>query len=290
MKRFLAAAMVLCLVLTVILPSAALASDSETLAGYSYSGGSSEAELDTALGGKKAGYLPTLQADGVGALLFASVSGVDGRKLEWSKDLYTNGDVTDYVPVMTGGNNNPWGSSPYFLVTLSTAGYTDITFTAKLGGTKKGPRDYKLQYSLDGETYTDVPGAVYSITDNKTMELAFDHVRIQEIADSDLVYIKMIAYSEVCIDNGDIVFTDTTGGETAVNDIVITGTKTTGGEILSGDVTLDGQRTVADVVELRDLIMKGGASADQLTAGDLDSSGALTVADVVNLRELIMRS
>lgn len=60
-------------------------------------------------------------------------------------------------------------------------------------------------------------------------------------------------------------------------------------EYTAGDVTGDGLVTVADVVELRDLIMKGSSTNVQLLAGDMDGSGALTVADVVELRDYIMK-
>lgn len=58
---------------------------------------------------------------------------------------------------------------------------------------------------------------------------------------------------------------------------------------LAGDVDLDGSVTVSDVVELRDLIMKGSSTDVQLLAGDMDGSGTLTVADVVELRDYIMK-
>lgn len=59
--------------------------------------------------------------------------------------------------------------------------------------------------------------------------------------------------------------------------------------VVKGDVDGDGQVTVSDVVELRDVIMKGTATAVQLQAADFNSSGDLTVSDVVDLRDYIMK-
>lgn len=59
--------------------------------------------------------------------------------------------------------------------------------------------------------------------------------------------------------------------------------------VLRGDVTGDGRVTVADVVELRGIIMAGDPSSQELAAGDMDGNGALTVSDVVDLRDYIMK-
>lgn len=74
-----------------------------------------------------------------------------------------------------------------------------------------------------------------------------------------------------------------------VENYVLNVTDTTEPPALLGDVTGDGLRTVADVVELRDIIMKGAPTDSQLSSGDTDGSGTLTVADVVELRDLIMK-
>lgn len=60
-------------------------------------------------------------------------------------------------------------------------------------------------------------------------------------------------------------------------------------DALPGDLTGDGQVTVSDVVALRQLIVSGAWSAEELSAGDLEADGILTVSDVVALRSLIVR-
>lgn len=56
-----------------------------------------------------------------------------------------------------------------------------------------------------------------------------------------------------------------------------------------GDITGEGQVTVADVVELRDVIMKGTVTDAQLAACDFNDDSSLTVSDVVDLRDYIMK-
>lgn len=58
--------------------------------------------------------------------------------------------------------------------------------------------------------------------------------------------------------------------------------------ILPGDIDGNDTVNVSDVVLLRQIIMNGEHTDDQLTAGDLDENGTLNVSDVVALRQLIM--
>lgn len=160
--------------------------------------------------------------------LYASVNATDQAKLKWSgtADLYTNNAVADQAPVMGTSKTDmlAWGTYPYFETVVSTAGYENIKFSAKLGGTKKGPRDWKLQYSLDGVNYTDVDGAVYSIIKNKSMELAFDNVLLpDECKNQREVHIRMVVANNVAINNTDTIVNQLSG-DAAVNDIAVTGT------------------------------------------------------------------
>lgn len=55
-----------------------------------------------------------------------------------------------------------------------------------------------------------------------------------------------------------------------------------------GDLDQNGKVTVSDVVELRQLIVRGEATNIQRAAGDMDHSDTLTVSDVVDLRARIV--
>ena len=167
------------------------------------------------------------------AQLSASVNAVDKAVIKWSgsADVYTNDStslLSDQSPVMgtSKTNNLAWGEYPYFEATISTLGFENIKYSAKLGGTKKGPRDWKLQYSLDEINYTDIDGAVYTITANKAMEQAFADVQLPAECDNQSkIYIRAVAYADVAINGLNAIITSTSG-DASINNVKITGAST----------------------------------------------------------------
>lgn len=178
-----------------------------------------------------------------GAKLTASVNVVDNAKIKWSgtDDIYENTSTTlaeDQTPVMGTSKTDglAWGEYPYFETVVSTANYKDITVSAKLGGTKKAPRSWKLQYSLDGVNYTDVEGATYTITDNKVMEVAFEDSALPtECNNKDNLYIRFVVCENLAI-NGSNTIVGSTSGDAAVNNIAIKGVTTKTIETLNAPV------------------------------------------------------
>ena len=162
--------------------------------------------------------------------LYASVNAKDQAKIKWSgtADLYTNPDNTtanDQAPVMGTSKTSAlgWGTYPYFETVVSTAGFENIKFSAKLGGTKKAPKEWKLQYSTDGVNYTDVSNTAYSITANKTMEQAFNEVQLPaECNNVKNLHIRMVVCKDLAI-NGTGTIVNQTSGDAAVNNIKVTG-------------------------------------------------------------------
>lgn len=59
--------------------------------------------------------------------------------------------------------------------------------------------------------------------------------------------------------------------------------------VLPGDLDNDGSVSVSDVVLLRQIIIRGESTADELERGDLEVDGKLSVSDVVALRNLIIK-
>lgn len=178
-------------------------------------------------------YMATGGENAATAELTASVNAKDKAEIKWSgnADVYVNSSVmagTDQSPVMGTSKTNSlaWGQFPYFETTVSTLGYENIQFSAKLGGTKKGPRDWKLQYSLDGINYTDIDGASYSITNNKNMEQAFSNVILPaECENQSKIYIRAVVSADVAISGVNAIITSTSG-DASINNIKITGAST----------------------------------------------------------------
>ena len=195
---------------------------------FHFSGGTKKDKLDSSLGSKD-GYFAYDGINSDGAILYGSVDGTDNkREFEWADSDYAFADGMNSatVAVMPAGSKNPWSSdqvnSPsYFEAKLSTTGFTSLKFSARMGGSKKGLNKYKLQYSTDGSTYTDV-GGTYTITSNKNMWLAFDDVALPSVLDNqETVYLRMVSAGNTIIDSG--TMSDFTGGENAINDVIVTG-------------------------------------------------------------------
>ena len=283
-RRLTVLALALCLLMLSVPAFAVSAASGNTdtlLALFSYSGGT--ASTDVATGDKTTGYPASLGE----ATVFASVNGSDGRKLEWTADLYVNGADAAVQPAMTGGSKNPWGSGAYIEVKLSTVGYTDITFSAKLGATKKGPRDYQLQYSTDGVNYVDVTGATYAITTNKTMLQAFDAVALPAAAAGQAtLYIRMAVASDTLV-NGSTGLAGSTGGETAVNDIVITGVGAAKFHA-QGDADMDGKLSTTDArLMLQSAVGNTTFTDAQAAFADYDENGSVTTSDIRSLMHVL---
>ncbi len=165
------------------------------------------------------------------APLRASVNTVSTSEIKWSgADTYSKTDGTSDQAPITGTSKTAgisWGEYPYFETEVSTVGYANITFSACLGGTKKAPRDWKLQYSLDGgSTFTDVTDATYSIATNKTLEQAFSNVALpSECNEQSSVIIRMVVTSDTTIGLTTGLI-GSTSGDAAVNNIVVKGNQT----------------------------------------------------------------
>lgn len=230
--------------------------------------------------------------------LYASVNAADSAEVKWSgsADLYKNPDNTvesDQAPVMgtSKTNNLAWGEYPYFEVVTSTTGYESITFSARIGGTKKAPRDWKLQYSLDGMNYTDIEDASYTITDNKSMELAFDNTALPDECNNQVrLYIRMVVTSDYQI-SGLPGIIGSTSGDAAVNNIAVKGKSLdVVTKLYAPSVNIaDGSVIFSDdLVELKD--SNGGAdvyytiTSNGMTSEPIRYTGSFSPFDAVTAR------
>lgn len=283
MKRWIALAAVM-LIVAVMIPTAVSAASPQTITDISFSNGSAVAEENLSLSGygdKDSGYAPSTN----GGRVFASVSGTDYRKLEWSKGEYAE---VGMQPVMTGGTKNPWGNGAYLELRVSTKGYENITFTADIGATNKGPRDYKLQYSTDGETFQDIAGTLFTVSVNKTMFTAFDKVALPADADNaDMLYIRIVVATNMMV-NGTAGLIGTTGGETAINNIVVAGTpikETTTTQAATETTTVKTTVTSAEdtTVNVTTTVAQAQNAVDNVNTGDSSHAVFAFMAAAVGL-------
>ena len=228
-KRIFCFIISLALVLSCFAPFRAFAATEEILAAFEYTAPSGTKSGDALAGGDgSGGYYATSGAATASAMLYASVNGTNFKALEWSK-TYTYDDAarTALAPVMAADADNMWCASPYFEVKCSTKGYDGIKFSAKVSGSNKGPANYKLQYSTDRISYVDIAAAP-TITDNKNMQSnLFDNISVSAADDKETVYFR-ITTSDTKTIEGKSLEDKLTGGEAAINDIIISGTSKSG--------------------------------------------------------------
>ena len=190
-------------------------------------------------------YKATSGVKAAASKLFGSVDSTKSAPIAFSGSYtYVNMDSTLLFPVPIMGTDKTagiaWGEYPYFETVISTRNYSDITFSAMLGGSNKGPRDWKLQYSLNGVDYFDVEGASYTIITNKRMEQAFDSVTLPDAcANKAKVYIRAVACNDIAINGKDKIIASTSG-DIAINNIVVNGNRLTSVTFEELDLNNDG--------------------------------------------------
>ncbi|MCD8180632.1 MAG: carbohydrate-binding domain-containing protein [Firmicutes bacterium] len=220
----------------------------------------------------------------VSAAITASVDGTTETALELNSTDYTDETLEispRLTPVLGASETAPWGESPYVQVALSTVNYTDIMVSAKVGATKKGPASYKLQYSTDGETFTDVENTTYTLESNKTLYEAFSKVELGDDANEcETLYIRIVPDGTTTLNDGTL--TGATGGEFAVNDILIYGTSTGDGIIHLADnnitatgisnVTVDNENSTVTISAAGTYTIEGTLTDGQIIVAASDKS------------------
>ncbi|MCC8169149.1 MAG: carbohydrate-binding domain-containing protein, partial [Oscillospiraceae bacterium] len=224
----------------------------------------------------------------VSAAITASVDGTTETALELNSTDYADETLEispRLTPVLGASTDAPWGESPYVQVALSTVNYTDIMVSAKVGATKKGPASYKLQYSTDGTTFTDV-GESYTLTSNKTLYEAFSKVELRDAANEcETLYIRIVPDGTTTLNDGTL--TGATGGEFAVNDILIYGTSTGDGIIHLADnnitatgisnVTVDNENSTVTISAAGDYEIEGTLTDGQIIVAAADKSEEVNI-------------
>ena len=243
----------------------------ESLASWDYDYLTDSSDITNAdASGETYYYTPTSGMNAETGKLIGSVNAVDAAKIKWSGvgEEYKNGSTSGktQVPLMgTSKNDNiAWGEYPYFEASVSTKQYENITFSARIGGTKKAPRDWKLQYSVDGKTYKDISSTNFSLTNNKDMQQAFNNVQLpSECDDRNIVYIRAVVCEDIAIDGVNAIVGELSG-DAAINNVHITGEKITAitqldAPVITSDSCMENKSVIFDTnyVSIKDT--NGGA-------------------------------
>lgn len=213
---------------------------------YTYAGAEDAEEgsydLAAKYGDKENGYTFTTGD----AKLFASVTGDKNKSMEWAVDDVDNGEgvlveqicpvykmdgAEEYAPIMAATKKNSWteGTVPYFEIQFSTKGYKEVEFSAYVGATKKGPRDYELAYDVgDSGEYPVATGenAKISLAKNKTLT-QISATLPEAVSDQELVKVRVqLASMETVASTSEApvyLYDNPSSGEAAINHISISG-------------------------------------------------------------------
>jgi hypothetical protein len=166
-----------------------------------------------------------------------------GLDVNLNKTLTANGGViaqTNATYTTGFGNNsenstpatsyNTWTSgsgSKYWQVSFVTTGMSNLKFSSAQRGSNTGPRNFKVQFSLTGNTndWTDVIGATITVTNPSGSNpwAALSNVSLPSVCDNQpLIYLRWIMTSNTSINNSTVG----DGGTSQIDNIVVTGTQT----------------------------------------------------------------
>jgi len=193
-NRFLSVLLAITLVLPYVPSPMAWASGAETVAKWSFVFSGNPGSVD----------LPVMSIEGQGGG-FSHAKASTVSHTSSNKSLYTNG----------------WEEGDYWQVQLSTLGYSQLAVSWQQWGTNTGPRDFKLQYSLDGANFADVQDAggstVYQI--NTTVSSAYQRDLPGDLDDQPSVYLRWTVASGTSINGGSVA----PNGNSRMAEISVTG-------------------------------------------------------------------
>ncbi|TXK80324.1 DUF4073 domain-containing protein [Paenibacillus sp. N3.4] len=107
----------------------------------------------------------------------------------------------------------------YWLASFDASGYSYIQVTSKQTSSGTGPKEFKLQYSLDGTSWSNVPNAAITITTASTF-VSLDNATLPASANNQsTLYVRWLLASSNAV-NGTLIATT---GTSRLDDVVVTG-------------------------------------------------------------------
>jgi 2',3'-cyclic-nucleotide 2'-phosphodiesterase (5'-nucleotidase family) len=119
-------------------------------------------------------------------------------------------------------NATPWTSEgSAWNVAISTKGYENITLSSKQYSSNTGPKDFKVQYSLDNSTWTDVTNGAVVVGANWTSGVLTNVALPAETKNQDVVYVRWLRTTLIAANGGALATT----GTSRIGFIEFTGTQ-----------------------------------------------------------------
>jgi hypothetical protein len=130
---------------------------------------------------------------------------------------YTTG-ASSYCISTTGWNVS--ANPNYWKVEFTTWLYDSIRVSSKQRASSTGPRKFRLDYSLDGASWTAVTGGVVSVANNFTTGVLNKVLLPNDVNSQPSVYLRWISISDTAVNGTDTI---SPAGTSRIDDIYITG-------------------------------------------------------------------
>lgn len=151
----------------------------------------------------------------------------DGIIDNLNKLITTNANGVSYVPISssntsaattTGGWNSGSGSK-YWQVSFTTLGINNMKLSSAQRSSNTGPKDFKVQYSLNNTSWADVPGATITVENDWIGGVLTSIVLPSDCDNQPTVYLRWIMTSNLQVNSGNVA----AGGTSAIDEILIIG-------------------------------------------------------------------
>ncbi|PRY87131.1 T9SS-dependent choice-of-anchor J family protein [Mongoliibacter ruber] len=140
-----------------------------------------------------------------------------------------NINFTTYVQG-TGGsgtfakNSNGWQDAAttekYWQVKVNTLDFENLSVSSKQQSSNTGPKEFRIDYSLDGTNWTTIPESSFDVANNFVTGTVASLAIPAAASNQAELFIRWIATSNVSVNGGIIAF----GGTNRIDDILIEGT------------------------------------------------------------------
>jgi len=150
-------------------------------------------------------------------------------------------------------NANGWNEggdgSKYWSAAVSTEGFIDLQLSSAQYGSGTGPRDFRLETSTDGSTWTGVSGATIRVETNWSSGVLDTLALPAQLNDQPSVGVRWVMTSDSCINGGDVV---SSTGTNRLDEVLLTGINPNPQRVMvyPGDANNDSVVNADDVLAL----------------------------------------
>jgi uncharacterized protein YjdB len=107
----------------------------------------------------------------------------------------------------------------YWEVSFETTGYSNLKLSSKQQGSNTGPKEFKVQYSLDHTNWVDIPNGTITVANNTTTGVLNNLSLPDDTSNQSLVYVRWITTSNTSVNGGTVA----SAGTNRISEIVVTG-------------------------------------------------------------------